>query len=1104
MAAARRQHRGGGFGVTKAELAELVTAERKAVRQTLKEWGGLSGLADLLHTSLENGLSKQEVEAGASQRKEAFGVNELPEPPSKGFFSMLWEQLTDTTIIILTIAAIVSLIFGILLPEEGEEGTSWIEGAAILVAVIVVTNVGAGNNYAKERQFRKLDKEKQDKPVEVLRGGNPVEISSKDLMVGDIALLNNGERIPADGFFIDGRGSEACSVDNSVMTGETVAVHVTRKSPVMLSGSTIAEGLAKMLVIAVGEDSQYGQLFKKLQEPKTETPLESKLDSLATWIGWGGLGAAVVIFVVLLVIWIIQTATGTETLVNCVPFKFMDTVYSVCTSREEDKTFSWDDLPTIVRFAIIAITIVVVAVPEGLPLAVTLSLAYSMKKMMNDNCLVRRLAACETMGGATNICSDKTGTLTENRMTVVQGWVAGQKFDKVPLDFELDEEIATLLSESIAVNSKADVVPAQEVEQNKKSKNKKASRELKQAAAAAPGLPVFLGNKTECALLVFAGEIMPEGWEYRKVRDQYESEHRICHLFNFTSDRKRMSTVVRNEKGDSKYRLFTKGASETILEHSQFIMEDNGSVSKIDEQMRRQLASCIDDMANNGLRTIGLAFRDLDHETEWKPNESDPEWQPPENNLVLISLVGIEDPIREAVPHAVQQCQEAGIFVRMVTGDNLKTAKKIAKDCGILTEGGMAMEGPQFRNLSDSEIDKILPKLQVLARSIPSDKQRLVERLKENREVVAVTGDGTNDGPALKAAHVGLAMGLSGTDVAKQASDIVILDDNFKSIVMAVMWGRCVYDNIKKFLQFQLTVNFSALLFALIAAMAQRGTPLYAVQLLWVNLIMDTMAALALGTEKPTPDLLKRKPYGLEEKVPISAIMYRNIVGQGLYQLGVLCTLLFAGSYILGVKDGGVVHYTMIFNTFVWMQVFNEINSRKVNDEWNVFAGIFTNWLFLGVLLITVVLQTILVQFGGEALRTTGLNWYQWLICIGLGAFSIPLAFIIRLFPIVSILNCIRVKRRGPADDERRPLTAHDDDDEDDDEEDDEDLYRLNLAEKGISSTADSSSSSADAGKEEKGKEIQKGTSNKAEAGSSSGEKANENDGDDGGDANSF
>ncbi|KAL6072761.1 plasma membrane calcium, variant 2 [Balamuthia mandrillaris] len=849
------------------------------------------------------------------------------------------------------------------------------------------------------------------------------------------------------------------------MTGEANAVHVDHKYPVMLSGATIAQGMAKMLVIAVGEESQYGILFKNLQAPKTSTPLEDKLDALAGWIGWGGLGSATAIFVVLLVFWIYEQVTGQATIVKCISSTIGGTEYTTCSfvlssfsppllllallsfalssplniivifssEKIEDLGLEWSDLPDVVNFAIIAITIVVVAVPEGLPLAVTLSLAFSMKQMMNDNCLVRRLAACETMGGATNICSDKTGTLTENRMTVVEGWVAGKEFRSLPPSVDVDEQVTNLLTVGIAVNSKAEVIaPTSE------------SRDISETA-----LPTFIGNKTECALLVFASSLAPSGWHYSDVRKQFEHDERVLHLFNFTSDRKRMSTIVSmEEEGEMEhpYRMFTKGASETILERSSHALNAKGEIQTIDSAMRDELTNCINRMADSGLRTIGIAYKDFDHPSEWEADEEDDQWEPPEDNLIFVCLVGIEDPVRPEVPHAVRTCQQAGICVRMVTGDNIKTATKIARDCGILTEGGLAMEGPQFRAMSNAEIDQILPRLQVLARSIPTDKQKLVERLRANNEVVAVTGDGTNDGPALKAAHVGLAMGLSGTDVAKQASDIVILDDNFKSIVLAVMWGRCVYDNIKKFLQFQLTVNFSALIFALIAAGTQHGTPLNAVQLLWVNLIMDTMAALALGTEKPTPELLQRKPYGLQEKLPISSIMWRNILFQSLYQVVVLCILLYSGAGFLGVEEDGVQHFTIIFNTFVWLQIFNEINCRKVNNELNVFKGLLTNYLFIGVIVVTIIGQILMVEVGGKALKTTGITFGQWMLCIGFGALSVPLAFVVRLIPVEGCSSLLGRtfsvfggEDRQVIDTEMIPLTeAGEDDEEDSSEEDDE------------------------------------------------------------------
>eukprot|EP00164_Ancoracysta_twista_P008302 GFYU01011960.1.p1 GENE.GFYU01011960.1~~GFYU01011960.1.p1 ORF type:complete len:574 (-),score=220.77 GFYU01011960.1:562-2025(-) len=398
-------------------------------------------------------------------------------------------------------------------------------------------------------------------------------------------------------------------------------------------------------------------------------------------------------------------------------------------------------------------------------------------------------------------------------------------------------------------------------------------------------------------------------------------------------------------------------------------------------------------MASEAKRTLGLAY------IEYPRNASD--WhdtEPLEVDLVCECVVGIHDPLRVEVPPAVLACQNAGITVRMVTGDNIATAKAIAKDCGILVDGGIAMEGPSFRKLPEGELKKILPRLAVLARSSPEDKLKLVQGLKSLGEVVAVTGDGTNDGPALKEADVGLSMGIAGTEVAKEASDVVIMDDNFSSIVASVKWGRSVYDNIRKFVQFQLTVNIVALAVAAVAAVSGER-PLKPVQLLWVNLIMDTFAALALGTEPPTEDLLDRKPHGRSASL-ISRKMWRNIIGQSLYQLVVLFVILFAGHTMLGVEEHSVEHHTFLFNAFVFCQVFNEINCRKLYNEINVFSGMFDNFIFTGVIIFIILFQVFFVEVGGQFASTTGLSAGEWLACLFIGICCVPFGFFIRLIPV--------------------------------------------------------------------------------------------------------
>jgi len=394
------------------------------------------------------------------------------------------------------------------------------------------------------------------------------------------------------------------------------------------------------------------------------------------------------------------------------------------------------------------------------------------------------------------------------------------------------------------------------------------------------------------------------------------------------------------------------------------------------------LAVVINRYATQGLRTICTAYGVLDS----KKILDD---EPPEQGLTCIAILGIKDPVRDEVPEAVALCQKAGIVVRMVTGDNIETAKQIARECGIYDEdnGGIAMEGPAFRVLSPKKMDEVLPKLQVLARSSPTDKHTLVSRLKQLGEVVAVTGDGTNDAPALKEAHVGFSMGITGTEVSKEASDIILMDDNFSSIVKAVMWGRNVYDSIRKFLQFQLTVNLVAVGVAFIGAISDEHgeSPLKPVQLLWVNLIMDTMAALALATEVPTADLLNRLPYGKNDNL-ITKQMWRNIIGQATYQFIVSLGMLYVGPHFLGVEEGSVRHLTLIFNSFVMCQLFNEINSRKLGKEINVFSGIFSNKIFVGVMIFTIFAQFLMVEYGGEFMGTYPLTAREWGICVAIGA----------------------------------------------------------------------------------------------------------------------
>uniref|UniRef100_A0A674GRR0 Calcium-transporting ATPase n=1 Tax=Taeniopygia guttata TaxID=59729 RepID=A0A674GRR0_TAEGU len=687
---------------------------------------------------------------------------------------------------------------------------------------------------------------------------------------------------------------------------------------------------------AEGGDAAEGTGTRPRGGPKKEkSVLQAKLTQLAVQIGKAGLAMSAITVIILVLYFVIETfvVQGRPWLAECAPLYVQ----------------YW------VKFFIIGVTVLVVAVPEGLPLAVTISLAYSVKKMMKDNNLVRHLDACETMGNATAICSDKTGTLTTNRMTVVQAFVGGSHFGHPPAPAALAPPTLDLLAQAIAINSAytSKILPPE-----------------------APGaLPRQVGNKTECALL---GLALALGRDPEAERAQVPEEH-LVKVFTFNSERKSMSTVTRRPGGG--FRLFCKGASEMVLRRCSSMLDAGGSPRVLGGAEREELLRrVVEPMAGGGLRTLALAFRDF-------PPRPEPPWEDEAavvRELTCIAIVGIEDPVRPErvpqVPEAIRKCQRAGITVRMVTGDNLDTARAIAAKCGILPAGSgewLCLEGTEFNRRIRNErgevalerLDKVWPKLRVLARSSPTDKHTLVKgiidsTIGDQRQVVAVTGDGTNDGPALKKADVGFAMGIAGTDVAKEASDIILTDDNFSSIVKAVMWGRNVYDSIAKFLQFQLTVNVVAVIVAFTGACITQDSPLKAVQMLWVNLIMDTLASLALATEPPTEALLLRKPYGREHPL-LSGTMLRNILGHAAYQLLVIFTLLFAGEVLFDIDSGRAAplhappseHFTIIFNTFVLMQLFNELNARKLHGERNVFEGVCANPVFCAIVLGTFAVQ---------------------------------------------------------------------------------------------------------------------------------------------------
>ena len=1041
---------------------------------------------EILGTSREIGLTSKQV----TERREQFGRNEFPESPMKSYLDLLLEQLSDPTLLILLAAAAVSLGIGIYEEQVHHVQNAWIEGAAIFIAVALVSNIGAGNDYSKQLQFAALEKTAdQDKRCSVVRDGVVEEINPVDVVVGDIVVLQAGDDVPSDCMIID---HSVIMSSQAALTGEPEDIKKAKGKDFIIYSSclvTEADDKFSVLSLGVGINSQWGKIKASIEVEHADTPLQEKLNTMTELIGYVGMFFATLTF-----------------------FAMVINIYA----RDGGK----DPLNGFIEAFILAVTIIVVAIPEGLPLAVTIALAYSTKEMYKDQCFIRHLSACETMGNATNICSDKTGTLTENRMTVVTGWYSGkfyseEDFEKVGSELPGGAKMA--ITDQACINRTAYLVY-----------NDSDGSPL-------PG-PKIIGNKTEGALI-----IMAKSWgvEYEAVEKEKYKEGRDK-VFAFNSAKKRSTAVVQMQDGT--VRVFVKGASEWVMKDATMYSDTDGKNKPMSPEKKAELEDLILGMANRALRTLTLAHRDFPSMSAlpagWEESPPDHE------ELVVDCIVGIIDPLRSDVRDAVKTAQEAGVTVRMITGDNIATAKAIARQCGILTEDDTAIEGPVFRKLSPAEADKQLLHIQVMGRSSPEDKHLMVTRLNggvglpndkeaweklhikegssvtwendrdklmpgyreewsaahpEGGQVVGVTGDGTNDAPALTAADVGLAMGITGTKVAQGAADIVILDDKFSSIVKAILWGRSVFDNIRKFLQFQITVNVVALIVVFIGACAGTGSPLTAVQMLWVNLIMDTLGALALATEKPTLELLQRKPYKREAPL-IGWVMWRNILVQSAYQLTLLFVLMFVGAGWFNVPDmadkpckeyiidgsksynykgetftcdsfktyceydgstsdagylfhhqsdcyyethttpggtsfsfdtitsdfkgdcfndkycasGDYRHGSIIFNAFIWCQIFNEYTARNLFDDVNPFRNIETNPMFWFVSVFSAVAQVIIIMYGAEFTKTSALTAEQWGWTIFMGWISMIFGVLMRFIPVKEDPNAFFDNSEGP------------------------------------------------------------------------------------------
>lgn len=1053
-----------GFPLSPEDLSAL--HDPKSLRK-LHELGGIDHLARNLQTDVSSGLS----DSDRDERTTKYGTNVLQTKAIKSFFRLCAEAMKDKVLILLTVAAVISLALGLYETfsshvEVDSEGkplpkVDWVEGVAIIAAVVIVVVVGAANDYQKERQFAKLNAKKEDREVVVIRNGIREMVSIYDLLVGDVISLETGDVIPADCVFIHGE----VECDESALTGESNTVkkrsareaglffedHATGTEdlgsstvkfpdPFLISGAKVLSGVGTALVTAVGPNSVHGRTMSSLDTENEMTPLQARLDNLAEGISKYGFLAALLLFVVLLIRFGVNIAPNGR--LNDLP------------PAEKGKDF--------VDILIVAVTIVVVAVPEGLPLAVTLALAFATTRMAQNGNLVRVLRSCETMGGATAICSDKTGTLTENKMRIVRAFVNEESLfdetvnagitDKALHSSEmiprLDEDLKEMIVANMLFNSTAFDNPNYDESKALKAKERPKQRSLlyhlfhnneedqKEQQKLGLDSEPYIGNKTESALLILAKDRFNSFQKKTLVSQRNEASANIVQVIPFESVRKWSGVVMKTSTG---YRLYVKGAAEIVFRHCSTFHNASQSIEPMSRDDRTEVLKKIDEYADDALRAIMLAHKDF-AVPNWPPaeyvDEQNPEHASIEKlldtnasshlsdaNLTMDFLVGIQDPLKEGVAEAVNQCKRAGVTVRMVTGDNLATAKAISRSCNILTPADSSnpyahMEGPQFRALTLDKRAEIAPQLRVLARSSPEDKRILVETLRTAGEVVAVTGDGTNDAPALKLADVGFSMGISGTEVAREASDIILMTDEFTDIVQAIKWGRTVAESIKKFIQFQLTVNITACVLTFVSAVAssEGHSVLTAVQLLWVNLIMDTLAALALATDKPDDALLNRKPAGRTAPL-ISVSMWKMIIGQSINQLIITFTLHFAGTKIF--FNGNATPFeqgqldAMTFNAFVWLQFWKLFVTRKLDEcadvrdvrgrinseNLNFFTHLFRNWYFVSIALLIGAMQVLIMFVGGAAFtikRQTPAMWATAIIC---GMLSIPVGVLIRVIP---------------------------------------------------------------------------------------------------------
>ena len=818
------------------------------------------------------GLSDEKVRENIAK----YGANALTRAKQESLIKRIWQSATEPMLLLLVMAAMIALAVNIFNAFTGGH-VDYLEVIGIFMAIALSVTITVAMEGKSAKAFEALNKINEDIVVKALRGGKPVMLNQRDVAAGDVLLLVTGDKIPADGRLLE---STELAADESALTGESFPakkdaslVITDEKTPLaerrnmLYSGTFITSGFGKLLVTAVGGKTEFGKIARELSGvQKTTTPLQERLGRMGKLITTVGIIAAALVFVSQLVSFLIRDE-----------FIFANIMEAFVTS----------------------IVLIVATVPEGLPTIVAVSLSLNIIKLSKQNALVKKIIASETVGCINVICSDKTGTLTENKMTV-NGEITNEN-----------------ILRNVCVNSTGEIGEG--------------------------GL--FIGNPTECALLTAARKT---GWDYRERRKSAN----IAHVFPFSSEKKNMTTIVREQDGFSAY---SKGSPEKIFK-----------LCEMNESSRNEIEKQITLWQEKACRIIAFAHRDFSE----LPALSE---EAVENSFIFDGFAAISDPLRADVFDAVKACRLAGVDLKILTGDNIVTAKAIASELGVLNKDRVAVEAREIEPLSDEELSQMLSKITVIARSTPSIKMRVVNLLKAQGNVVAVTGDGINDAPALKNADVGIAMGISGTEVSKEASDIVLLDDSFATIVNAVRWGRGIYENFKRFINFQLTVNVSAVVVVLTSILLGFKAPFTALELLWINIIMDGPPALALGLEPIHNDLMKRPPIRRNENI-LSRPLLLRIGFTGLY-ISVVFLLQHSFNF-MGVKEEQMS--TVLFTMFALFQLFNAFNCRQLHTD-SIIKNFFSNRLMLAVTLCTFIIQVLIIQYAGAFFGTIPLPLDMWL-----------------------------------------------------------------------------------------------------------------------------